>query len=118
MQHRKFLVQPRGSNGIYSGSNYVVFGRDFTGAVAQLGGTGNDTLSGTKANENLVGGLGNDILDGRGGADVLRGGGGYDTLVWHGGARDLDGGSGIDTLRIDGSAVTLFVDIDITRTIS
>ena len=99
-----YLADPNGND---SGASYVVFGRDFTGSVAQQGGTGNDTLSGTAAAENFIGGLGNDVLDGAGGADGLRGGGGNDTLVWHSGARDLDGGSGIDTLRIDGSAVTL-----------
>jgi hypothetical protein len=94
-------------NGINSGASYVIFGREFTGNVAQQGSSGNDTLNGTSEAESLIGGLGNDLLDGAGGADVLRGGGGDDTLVWHDNLRDVDGGSGLDTLRIDGSAVSL-----------
>ena len=94
-------------NGSDSGASYVIFGRDFTGTVDQQGSTGNDTLTGTSADERLIGGLGDDTLDGAGGADVLRGGGGDDTLVWHNGARDLDGGGGLDTLRFDGSGVAL-----------
>ena len=94
-------------NGSDSGASYVIFGRDFTGTVAQQGGSGYDTLTGTSVDEILVGGLGNDVLDGAGGADVLRGGGGDDTLVWRDGLRDVDGGSGLDALRIDGSGVAL-----------
>ena len=90
-----------------SGSVYVVFGRDFTGAVAQQGGDGNDTLGGSSADEILIGGRGDDLLDGVSGADVLRGGAGDDVLYWHSGLRHLDGGSGTDTLRIDSENVSL-----------
>ena len=102
-------ADPNGING--AGSSYVVFGRDFNGTVTHQGGTSNDTLTGTAAAEHLVGGLGDDLIDGGGGADVLRGGHGNDTLVWRTDARDLDGGSGSDTLRIDGSGVTLDLDL-------
>jgi Ca2+-binding RTX toxin-like protein len=44
-----------------------VFGGNFTGAVAHLGGTGDDTLTGTAAAEAFVGGTGNDTMIGFGG---------------------------------------------------
>lgn len=84
-----------------SGSAYVIFGRDFLGAVDQQGSSADDTLRGSSADEILIGGRGDDLLDGVSGADVLRGGGGDDILVWHTGLRHADGGSGTDTLRID-----------------
>ncbi len=96
---------PSASNA--KGSAYVIFGRDFTGTVDQQGTSGNDTLTGARADEQLVGGLGNDTLDGVAGADVLIGGAGDDVLVWHEGLRHGDGGSGTDTLHIDGAGVTL-----------
>ena len=100
------LIGAQGSGGP-PGSAYVIFGRDFTGSVDQQGTSGNDTLTGTRADEQLVGGLGSDTLDGVAGADVLIGGAGDDVLVWHEGLRHGDGGSGTDTLHIDGAGVTL-----------
>ena len=90
-----------------SGSAYVIFGRDFSGAVTQQGGAAHDTLRGSSAAEILIGGRGDDVLDGVSGADVLRGGAGDDVLVWFDGLRHVDGGSGVDTLRIDGASVNL-----------
>ena len=90
-----------------SGSVYVVFGRDFSGAVTQQGGTGHDTVRGSSAAEILIGGRGDDVLDGVSGADVLRGGAGDDVLVWFDGLRHVHGGSGVDTLRINGASVIL-----------
>ncbi|MBX9607353.1 MAG: FG-GAP-like repeat-containing protein [Gammaproteobacteria bacterium] len=98
-------------NGPSSGASYVIFGRDFSGAVVHQGGVDDDALTGTSAGESLVGGLGADLIDGGGGADVLRGGAGNDVLVWHEGIRDIDGGSGLDTLRITGGGVTLDLDL-------
>jgi Ca2+-binding RTX toxin-like protein len=99
------LIGAQGSQ--TNGSAYVIYGRDFTGTVDQQGSSGNDTLTGTITDEQLVGGLGNDTLDGVAGADVLIGGAGDDVLVWHQGLRHGDGGSGSDTLRIDDAGVTL-----------
>ncbi len=51
--------------------------------IEQLaGGTGNDTLSGTGAQDVLLGGEGDDVLDGRGGGDVLDGGPGTNTVSY------------------------------------
>ena len=53
------LANPHGD---YSGSTDVVFGRDFTGTVAQQGGSGNDTLVWDGAARLLDGGSGVDTL--------------------------------------------------------
>jgi len=110
------------------GDVWVVFGAT-TGAfkdtaVDQLGGDGDDTLTGSALAETLVGGKGDDTLLGNGGADVLYGGEGDDEIVVDAstvaalgqryGAGDnaaqlarVDGGPGFDTLRLVGDHVTL-----------
>jgi hypothetical protein len=83
-----------------AGASYVVFGGDFTGAVTQVGTTGNDTLLGTTANDIIFGGLGIDVITTNGGNDRLAGGPGADTFVISNGpgtVRILDFGAG-DTL--------------------
>jgi Ca2+-binding RTX toxin-like protein len=94
-------------NGDYSGASYVVFGRDFRSEVDFLGNDGNNTFTGTPADEILIGGLGNDTLDGAAGADVLKGAGGDDVLVFHSADRLVDGGSGEDTLQFAGTGDSL-----------
>ena len=88
------------SNGTDSGSSYLVYGRDFTGSVAQEGSSASDTLTGTSGADHLVGGRGNDTLDGGAGIDALQGGAGDDTLTYDSVDRRIDGGSGDDTLRV------------------
>ncbi len=93
-----------------SGQSYVVYGGDFTGAVTQQGGTGDDLLTGTAAADVIVAGQGNDTLIGNGGSDILYAGAGDDAIA----ISDLNfnrikGGSGIDTLRVDGSG--MFFDL-------
>ena len=95
-------------NGSSSGSSYVVFGSDFTGAVTALGTAAADKLKGSEAVDRIVAGDGNDTLIGRGGADVYHGGGGDDTIE----IRDVnfqlaDGGAGTDTLKLDRSHLDL-----------
>jgi Ca2+-binding RTX toxin-like protein len=91
-------ADPNGA--INAGASYVVFGGNFTGAVTQVGTTGNDTLSGTTATDIIFGGLGNDVITTNGGSDRLAGGPGADTFVISNGpgtVRILDFGAG-DTL--------------------
>jgi hypothetical protein len=93
-----------------SGQSYVVYGGDFTGAVTQQGGTGDDLLIGTAAADSIVAGQGNDTLIGNGGSDILYAGAGDDVIA----ISDLNfnrikGGSGTDTLRVDGSG--MFFDL-------
>jgi hypothetical protein len=116
------------SGGGGTGRGYVIFGAT-TGAFAhsevdQLGGDGDDTLTGTVRSSVLVGGAGNDTLIGKGGGDVLYGGSGDDTFVikpsdakalanpfgTEGNTVHLariDGGGGFDTLRLSGAGITL-----------
>jgi Ca2+-binding RTX toxin-like protein len=65
----------------------------------QMGGNGNDTLTGTAGNDSLNGGNGNDSLIGNAGDDTLIGGNGTDFLVGSAGNDLLNGDNGSDTLR-------------------
>jgi len=110
------------------GRGYVIFGST-SGAfgkseVDQLGGSADDTLTGTYRSDVLVGGRGGDTLLGKGGGDVLYGGRGDDNFVINAsnvkslgspfGIRGnsahlsrIDGGPGYDTLVFSGGGVTL-----------
>jgi Ca2+-binding RTX toxin-like protein len=73
------------------------------------GGAGNDTISGSLADNSLVGGSGNDTIDGGVGKDYLTGSGGNDTLFAGDGTDYVDAGVGDDTLHLtDGGADTGF----------
>ncbi|WP_397409912.1 peroxidase family protein [Polaromonas sp.] len=61
-----------------------------------IGGTGNDTISGNGAANQLSGGVGNDTLSGLAGLDTLNGGDGDDTLAGGTGADTLTGELGAD----------------------
>ncbi len=80
--------------------------------VAVLGGSGNDTLTGTAGVDLLDGNNGptpaatdTDALNGLGGNDFLFGRGGTDTLDGGAGDDALDGGAGIDAAVYAGAAV-------------
>ncbi|HEY0649136.1 calcium-binding protein [Phenylobacterium sp.] len=64
----------------------------------QNGGNGQDSLTGTTADELLNGGNGNDTLGGGEGADTLTGGAGVDILSGGAGIDSLSAGDGADTL--------------------
>jgi hypothetical protein len=97
------------SSGSGSGSSYVVFGGNFTGAVTYMGTSGDDSLNaGTTAAERFVAGDGNDTMTGGGGADVFHGGAGNDTItVSDLGFQLVDGGAGSDTLALTDSGLNL-----------
>lgn len=69
---------------------------------------GNDTFTGTAADETVYGLAGNDTLNGAGGNDTLYGGAGNDTLDGGAGGDSMIGGTGDDTYVIDaaGDAIT------------
>jgi hypothetical protein len=104
---------------IEKGAAYVLYGRDFTGAVDDAGTSGDDSLSGTAVGESLIGGLGADTLTGGGGEDVLYGASGDDLIeVANLSFRLIDGGLGADELVILGAGrsldLTAMSDLTIT----
>lgn len=71
-------------------------------------GMGDDTITGSSANDFLVGGMGDDVLDGGAGNDMMIGGGDADTFVMSAGmGRDivLDFVSGTDTIDLSAFGV-------------
>ena len=83
-----------------AGEAYVLFGRNFTGAVDVAGTAGADALTGDADANRILAGAGDDVIDGAAGDDVLLGGTGDDSLT--GGADDdlfvFENGSGDDTV--------------------
>ncbi len=84
--------------------------------VQTNGGNGNDTLTGSRADDRMDGGNGDDTLYGRSGNDILWGGNakdklfgeGGDDLLWGGNGDDwLQGGAGNDLLDGDNGKDTL-----------
>ncbi len=94
-----------------SGESYLIFGgNNFTNSIlpANLGTSGNNTITGTAVADILNGADGNDTLVGNGGVDVLLGGRGDDILAVSSlPINRLLGGTGKDTLRLDSSGLLL-----------
>ena len=85
------------NNVVVAGSGTTVASSDLITNIENfIGGSGDDTVSGNGAANQLSGGLGNDTLSGLGGADTLNGGDGNDTLVGGAGQDNLTGGAGAD----------------------
>ena len=62
-------------------------------------GTGNDTVTGSNANDTIDTGAGDDSVNAGGGNDLVRGGEGNDTLDAGGGDDTVDAGAGNDLVR-------------------
>jgi Ca2+-binding RTX toxin-like protein len=88
-----------------------------------VGGTGNDTITGSALDNVLDGGAGDDVVSGGPGNDTLRGGPGNDTLRGDAGDDRFDeaadtgddtlvGGTGIDTADYAGRGADLIVVMD------
>ena len=92
-------------------------------AVVILGGSGNDTFSGTDGvdyidanNHPTLGATADtDVLHGRGGADFLFGRAGADTLDGGTGGDTMDGGTGIDTATYTGTLSAASFSYDSTN---
>ncbi|BBL74371.1 beta strand repeat-containing protein [Methylomagnum ishizawai] len=72
---------------------------DQLNVLADIGGSGDDTLWGWRASDTLSGNGGNDTLYGNEGNDSLNGGAGNDTLYGYYDNDTLDGGAGDDYLE-------------------
>jgi hypothetical protein len=98
------IVGSRGASGT-AGAAYIIYGRirdqlDVGGAGNDFlsGHLGEDQLSGMGGKDRLDGGEADDILDGGDGNDVLLGGAGSDDLLGGLGGDNLFGGDGVDEL--------------------
>jgi Ca2+-binding RTX toxin-like protein len=86
------------------GANAVVTGSGTTATLSDtintiegfIGGSGNDTITGSTAVDYLSGGAGNDTINGAAGNDVLNGGEGSDIVTGGAGKDTLTGGAGND----------------------
>lgn len=81
----------------------------YDGAVALIGGGGNDQLNATDKNDELYGGTGDDTLDGKAGSDYLEGGTGNDTYLLQTSSDGIDtiaDSQGANIIKIDGTTVT------------
>ncbi|NKW91422.1 matrixin family metalloprotease [Rhodobacteraceae bacterium R_SAG9] len=73
-----------------------------------IGGSGNDTITGTSGANNIDGGEGSNELSGLGGDDTLLGGSSADTLLGGGGSDSLVGNDGDDNISGGGDNDTIF----------
>ncbi len=93
----------------------TIYGDHYTSIENVTTGVGNDTITGSDAdnvissgagNDTLNGGDGNDTLSGGSGTNMLSGGAGNDTFIGDGNSNDtIDGGDGNDTVDYSNLAV-------------
>ena len=87
-----------GDDGGYdAGEAYVVFGGNFTHAVANVGTDGDDVIDSGPAGQIIFGAQGEDTLNGNRGDDSLNGGSGDDSLNGGADGDTIAGGSGDDS---------------------
>jgi Ca2+-binding RTX toxin-like protein len=77
------------------------------------GGAGNDILNGRDGNDTLLGGPGDDILNGGRGTDTMSGGDGDDQFIWNpgDGSDVIEGDAGNDTMLFNGANIAETVDL-------
>ena len=82
------------------------------------GGDGNDILNGRGGNDTLFGGPGNDILNGGQGTDTMFGGDGDDQFVWNpgDGSDVIEGDAGKDTMVFNGANIAETIDLSANGT--
>lgn len=91
---RRVIFEGHGGN-----DNFSYLGTSRTGpTVTAWGGSGDDTLGGTRRGDILYGDDGHDTLNGQDGNDILYGGKGSDSLSGLGGNDRLIGGEGADSI--------------------
>ncbi len=91
-----------------AGTGSGAFGQYEVVFAPNQGGSGNQVVVGTAANDRLHGGSGSDVLCGGGGDDVLTGGSGDDAVYGEDGADRLVGGAGDDSLDGGGGTDALW----------
>ncbi len=92
-----------------AGAAYLVYSRDYTGAITHQGDETANTLNGTPDADAFVAGRGNDIVHANGGEDTVYAGAGDDLVVIADNTfRRIRGGAGTDTVRTTGG-----IDLDL-----
>ncbi len=116
---------------ITSGSNeYVIYGRNFNGAITQLGDPNHTVIQGTGSHDvifagsgdhTIVGGSGFTFIDSGTGHDIINGGPGINTIVYSALDTSVDAGiGGPNTLWLENDGIianlqntTIFKDFDV-----
>ena len=88
-----------------SGADDFIFGQEGNDTIH--GGAGDDAIYGGSGNDTLYGDAGNDYIDGGAGADTIYGGEGNDIIVYDANDVLVNGGEGIDFMVSTDSDLTL-----------
>ena len=88
-----------------SSADDVIFGQEGNDTIH--GGAGDDVIYGGSGNDTIHGGAGNDYIDGGAGNDMLYGGAGNDIIVYDAHDVLVDGGEGIDFMVSADKGLTL-----------